>query len=99
MRGRHCLEALAFPEQERVGSKFLNTHDKSFSSLRGRKRSVGGVTRTPVIHDSVGKCCSDNSSRKSDGGTVKGNTSPDGRRPRRRDVKRREADVDATEAI
>ena len=49
MRGRHCLEALASPEPERVGSKFLNTHDKSFSPLRGRRRSVGGVTRTPAI--------------------------------------------------
>ena len=49
MRGSHCLEALASPEQERVGSKFLNTHDKSFSSLRGRRRSVGGVQRTPAI--------------------------------------------------
>jgi hypothetical protein len=46
-----------------------------------------------VIDDYVGKCCQDNSSRKSGGGTVRGNTSPDGRRPRRRDVKRREADA------
>jgi hypothetical protein len=54
--------------------------------------------KAPVIDDCVGKCCSDNASRKSYGGTVRGNTSPDGRLPRRRDVKRRKADVDAAEA-
>ena len=49
--------------------------------------------KAPVIDDSVGKCCQDNSSRKSGGGTVKGNTSPDGQLPRRRKVKRRKADA------
>ena len=89
-RRRECHECSNADTYDAVNAKNTCTKRQSFFIATFLQQEW---LRLPAINDSVGKCCSDNSSRKSDGGTVKGNTSPDGRRPRRRDVKRREADA------